>query len=383
MENQKRKKIIYIITKSNWGGAQKYVFMLAKQAQKRDLEVLVVLGGDGPLKNKLETEKIKVISLKSMGRDINIFEDLKSFLALIKIFLKEKPDVVHLNSSKIGGLGSLAARICFVPEIIFTIHGWAFNEDRSSLSKLIIKILYFITILFSTKAISVSNQIKEQAKTIPLYKIIFLKIFIVKNSVEKIDFIEKNIAREYLFKKIALTNFQIDNPNEKIVGTICELHPIKGLSGLITAFKKNNDAKLIIVGGGELEKNLKKQISDLGLQNKVFLTGFIEDGAKYLKAFDIFILNSFSEAMALVILEAGQAKLPVIATKVGGIPEIIEDNKTGLLIEPGNENDVEDAINNLLKNNSFAQELALNLKNKIETEFDIEDFYTKTFNLYN
>ena len=378
MENQKTKKVIYIITKSNWGGAQKYVAMLAKQAQKRGLEVLVVLGGNGPLKNKLETDKINVISLKSMGRDVNIFNDFKSFLALIKIFLKEKPDVVHLNSSKIGGLGSLAARICFVPKTIFTIHGWAFNEDRSPLSKLIIKILYFITILFSDKAIAVSNQIKEQAKTIPLYKIIFGKIFVVKNSVEKIDFIEKNMARDFIFQKIGLNN----SDNKKIVGTICELHPIKGLSGLINAFKKNDDAKLIIVGSGELENDLKKQISDLGLQNKVFLTGFIEEAPKYLKAFDVFILNSFSEAMALVILEAGQGEVPVIATKVGGIPEIIEDRKTGLLIEPGNEATVAEAIKYMIENKTFATEVVSNLKHKVETEFGVDIFYEKTFKIY-
>lgn len=378
MENQKRQKIIYIITKSNWGGAQKYVYMLAKQAQKRGLEILVVLGGNGSLKNKLETEKIKVISLKSMGRDINIFDDFKSFLALIKIFLKEKPDVVHLNSSKIGGLGSLAARICFVPKIIFTIHGWAFNENRSSLSKLIIKILYFITILFSTKSIAVSNQIKEQAKTIPLSKIIFRKIFVIKNSVEKIDFIEKDKARDFIFQKIGLNN----PDNKKIVGTICELHPIKGLEGLIKAFKKNDEAKLIIVGSGELENDLKKQISDFGLQNKVFLAGFIEDGAKYLKAFDIFILNSFSEAMALVILEAGQAELPVIATKVGGIPEIIENKKTGLLVESGNEVAVSEAINFIIENKSFSEKMAFDLKNKIDSDFNIDNFYLETFKIY-
>jgi glycosyltransferase involved in cell wall biosynthesis len=191
MENQKKKKVIYVITKSNWGGAQKYVFLLAKQAQKMNFGVLVVLGGDGILKNKLEEEKIEVISIKSMGRDINFFEDIKTFFKLIKIFLKEKPEVVHLNSSKIGGLGSLAARICFVPKIIFTIHGWAFNEKRSWLSKLIIKKIYWITIFLSTKTIAVSNQVKEQAKTIPFYQIIFGKIFVIRNSVESINFIEK------------------------------------------------------------------------------------------------------------------------------------------------------------------------------------------------
>jgi glycosyltransferase involved in cell wall biosynthesis len=378
MENQKTKKIIYVITKSNWGGAQKYVFMLAKKAKNTGFEVVVVLGGDGLLVEKLKEEKIKTISIKSMGRDINIFNDFKSFIDLVKIFISEKPDIVHLNSSKIGGLGSLAARICLVPKIIFTIHGWAFNEDRGYLSKLILKKIYWVTIFLSTKTIAVSEQIKEQTKTIPFYKIIFRKISVVRNAVEKIDFIEKNVAREYLFEKINLIN----NQNKKIVGTICELHPIKGLSNLISGFKNIDDAILIIIGDGELKDRLREQINDLGLQNKVFLTGFIKDAAKYLQAFDIFILNSFSEALALVVLEAGQANLPVIATRVGGIPEIIENKKTGLLIEPGNEKEVEDAVNNLIKNDEAAFKLAANLKNKLDTEFDVENFYIKTFEIY-
>jgi glycosyltransferase involved in cell wall biosynthesis len=379
MENQKKKKVIYVITKSNWGGAQKYVFLLAKQAQKMNFEVLVVLGGDGILKNKLEEEKIEVISIKSMGRDINFFEDIKTFFKLVKIFLKEKPEVVHLNSSKIGGLGSLAARICFVPKIIFTIHGWAFNEKRSWLSKIIIKKIYWITILLSTKTIAVSNQVKEQAKTIPFYQIIFRKIFVIRNSVESINFIEKNIAKDFLFQKVGINNVD----NKKIVGTISELHPIKGLEALISAFQNIKDAILIIVGSGELESKLKKQILDLKLQEKVFLTGFIENAPTYLKGFDYFILNSYSEALALVVLEAGQAGLPVIATKVGGIPEIIEDKKTGLLINPGSENEIIEAVDFLIKNNEETEKMGVNLKEKINKDFNFEEFIEKTFAVYN
>lgn len=375
----RNRKIGFLITKSNWGGAQKYVFLLAQNAKKVGFEVFVVLGGNGVLKEKLEAENIKVFSLEKMGRDINFINDLISFFSIIKIFLKEKPSVIHLNSSKIGPIGALVGRLCGIKKIIFTIHGFAFNENRGFISKMIFKKIYWLTIFLSTKTIAVSNKVKEQVSLIPFNKLINKKVIVIKNAVEKIDFIEKEVARNFIFEKTQIKNIK----NEvKIIGTICELHPIKGLEGLINTFKNINDSILIIIGSGELEEKLRKQIKDSGLQEKVFLIGFVENAEKYLKAFDIFILNSFSEALALVVLEAGQAGLPVIATNVGGIPEIIEDQKTGVLINPGNEKEVETAIIFLSKNMVEAEQMGLNLEEKIEKEFNIEIFYDKTFECY-
>jgi len=175
-----------------------------------------------------------------------------------------------------------------------------------------------------------------------------------------------------------------------LIGTLAELHPIKGLEFLIKASKilkdnipdKYKNVKILILGEGQEKNRLGKIITDLSLQNNVILGGFLENGSKYLKGFEVFILPSLSEAMPLSLLEAGQACLPVIATNVGGIPEIIEDKKTGLLIEPGNENNIVEAIDSIINNEVFANELAINLKNKINTEFDVEIFYKKTFDLY-
>jgi glycosyltransferase involved in cell wall biosynthesis len=375
----RNRKIGFLITKSNWGGAQKYVFLLAQKAKKVGFEVFVVLGGSGVLKDKLEAENIKVFSLEKMGRDINFINDLISFFSIIKIFLKEKPSVIHLNSSKIGPLGALAGRLCGIKKIIFTIHGFAFNENRGFVSKMIFKKIYWLTIFLSTKTIAVSNKVKEQVSLIPFNKLINEKVIVIKNAVEKIDFIEKEVARNFIFEKTQIKNVKSE---VKIIGTICELHPIKGLEGLINTFKNINDSILIIIGSGELEEKLRKQIKDSGLQEKVFLIGFVENAEKYLKAFDIFILNSFSEALALVVLEAGQAGLPVIATNVGGIPEIIEDKKTGLLINPGSEKEVETAIIFLSKNLVEAEQMGLNLEERVKKEFDIEIFYDKTFECY-
>src|SRR3989344_1038967 len=103
-------KILYCITKSNWGGAQRYVYDLATHLPA-EFEAAVVLGGDGALKTRLEIAGIPTIPLSRLERDIHIRGDIKTFFELLGIFRRERPDIIHLNSSKMGILGTLAARI--------------------------------------------------------------------------------------------------------------------------------------------------------------------------------------------------------------------------------------------------------------------------------
>ena len=133
-EKSNLKTLVFIITKSNWGGAQRYVFDLCVAMREKFL-VKVILGGDGPLAEKLNGDGIEVITIAELGRDVNIIKDFRSGWKIFRALIKIKPDIVHLNSSKIGGVGSLAARLVFVPRIIFTSHGWALNEDRSLFKK--------------------------------------------------------------------------------------------------------------------------------------------------------------------------------------------------------------------------------------------------------
>src|SRR3989339_170438 len=106
-----KKKILYIITKSNFGGAQRQVFDLATGLSKEKFEVAVALGGRGLLKEKLDATGIRTISVETLGRDVKIFNDLISFFKIFQIIKKEKPDILHLHSSKVGFLGALIGRL--------------------------------------------------------------------------------------------------------------------------------------------------------------------------------------------------------------------------------------------------------------------------------
>ena len=136
-----RKKVLFLITKSNFGGAQRYVYDLATTLDAEKFEVVVALGGKGPLASLLEHAGIRTITIESLTRDISIKNELRFTFELWKIIHTERPHILHVNSSKAGAVGTLLGRVAFVPRVLFTAHGWAFNEDRPWWQKIIIKII--------------------------------------------------------------------------------------------------------------------------------------------------------------------------------------------------------------------------------------------------
>ena len=223
MKEGRPKRILYGITKSNFGGAQRYVYDLAIEAKNKGLTVAVVLGGKGVLFEKLREANIQIFSIPSLARDISTFDDSRSFFELLSVIHKFDPDVFHINSSKVGGIGGVAARIMGVPKIIFTSHGWAFNEDRPNIQKAIIKFLHWVTILLSTKTICVADAAKRDFFGWPFVK---NKLVVVRNGIQRFNLASREEARAKLLQG-GSDNF--------LVGTIGELHRIKGHDTLLHA----------------------------------------------------------------------------------------------------------------------------------------------------
>lgn len=374
----KKKKILFVITKSNWGGAQKYVYDLATNLPREQFDVAVALGGSGLLAERLTQSGIRVISLPSLDRNISVTKDFTSFLSLWRLFRTERPDVVHLNSSKVGGVGGLAGRIARVPKIIFTAHAWAFNEDRNIFSRVLIKSLAWTTLLLSHKTIAVSQAIRQTTRRWPL---ISQKIQVIRNGVQVPEFLPRNKARSFLS-----TQAHASLPTDAfVIGTIAELHKNKGLTYAIKGFaelaKEDPSLYYCIIGVGEEKEILRKLTEQYGLEERVLFTGFIKDAAQCLPAFDLFLLPSLTEALGFVLLEAGLAGLPVIATNVGGIPEIIKDGETGILVPPKNPRAIAEAIQKI-RNSPRAQLMGATLQTHIAEHFSLDHMLKETSIFY-
>jgi len=372
-------KILYIITKSNFGGAQKYVYDLARSLPQDQFEVIVALGGSGVLAEKLANAHICTICIPSLHRDISFFKDLASFITLWKLFRKERPDVIHLNSAKASGLGALAGRLTSVKKIVFTAHGWAFNEDRSPFSRFLITILSWMTVLLAHETIAVSDAVKNDTGKWPFIKD---KIATIKNGISSPQFTTCDDSR---CKIASITNVTFLE-NAFIIGTVAELHKNKGLKYALNAFAKlapkNPLMFYVIFGEGEERARLQAIIKEHNLEQRVFLLGFVKNAVQYMPGFDCFLLPSIKEGLPYVLLEAGLAYRPVIATSVGGIPEIIEDIKTGLLIPPKDTPAIERAISWMISNPNERALLGKMLNAKIVESFSLEQMVDKTVALY-
>lgn len=379
-------KVLIMITKSNLGGAQRYVYDLATNLPENDCEVEVMAGGNGPLIDKLVQAGIKASGDLPVGRDVNILEDIKVFFKLISLLRNRRPDVLHVNSSKIGGLGALAGRLTRVPHVIFTAHGWAFNENRSLISKIVIKALHWITIVLSHKTISVSESLYSQMMNWPF---VSNKISVIRNGIKPEPAFSKLNARS----ELARINPQFgeilkNNKNLTVLGSVGELHHIKGYDFAFRAFHEilihHPEKKIvyIIFGTGEEKEYLEKLIQELNLNASVILFGYVPQASQYLKAFDIFLLPSLSEGFPYIGLEAGLAGLPIVASAVGGIPEIIDDMQSGVLIQPRKSREIRHAIEFYMTHKKMQKEYGAAIHQKILQSFSIEQMVSETIKVY-
>lgn len=384
-------KILYLITKSNWGGAQRYVFDLATEGKKRGEDVIVAFGGRGTLAERLEKEHIRTITLPDLIRDVSVKDDIKAFFTITALLFKEYPDVLHLNSSKIGGIGAVAGRyynmIRFITRrtrlrIIFTGHGWAFTEERPDRERVLIALLHWLTIQCAHKTVAVSKKTREEVARIPFT---WHKMTVIHNGVGTGEGLKRADARTRLLGE---KKSVIDGKNSLVIGTIGELHKNKGhtyaLDG-IALLKKQTEKPIIfiIIGAGEEELFLRKKAEELGIEdNIIFVTDIRDDAARYLSAFDIFLFPSVKEGLPYAVLEAGRAGLPIIASAVGGIPEIIDDMESGILIQSKNPGEIARALKFLIDNEARRYSMGENIMARIQDRFSVDEMAKQTIKLY-
>lgn len=369
-------KILYLITKGNWGGAQRYVYELSTSLSERhDVSVIT---GPGILGEKLTQAGIKTEIISELKRDVDASSDFSTFVFLLKYLKTHKPDLVHLNSSKIGALGSLAAKLVSrKTKIVFTSHGWAFNEDRPFWQKELIRLIHLISVLLSDKTIAVSKSLIRPYST-------FAKYFIhIPLGIETKSFLSVEGARTELLQKVHLRQSDLNERNPLWIGTIGELHKNKGHTFLIKSLAKVSFPFIaFIIGEGEEREHLTKLIKTHNLERKVFLVGAIPEAYTLLKGLDLFVLPSTTESFGYVVLEAGMAQRPVIASQVGGLPEIITQLEDGLLTKPRDVRDLTRALEYLHEDKNKRQEMARNLREKVLRDYSKSTMISNTEKVY-
>ncbi len=384
-------KTLYIITRSNWGGAQRYVYDLATSIQTRGHSVSVALGGEGgenapigTLGAKLAEANISYYHLRSFSRAVSFTRDIRVAIELYRTIRDYKPDVVHLNSSKAAGVGAVAARLCGVKTIVFTVHGFPYTDTRPWYERALITFATWLTLLLVTDIIIICTPDRIRAET---YRGVRHKIRVIANGIKETDErspLPKTRARARFIKAHpALADLPAET---QWIATGTELTERKGIHAFINALAQlSKDAPpyhLLIIGTGDAEDELRAQVRREKLEERVTFLGFVPQLEEVLSAFDLFVMASRKEGLPYILLEVARAGVPIIASNIDGIPDIITDQSEGLLIDPLSSESIADALEETLKDPEVARTRADALARTIATRFSLTRMTESTLAVY-
>lgn len=360
------KKIAYVITQSEMGGAQKNILLLCHNF-KNEYDITVYSGGEGNMIDKLHALGVKHVKVKDMVREINPLKDYKAYRFLTKEFKKNKYDIVHCHSSKAGVLGREAAKKTGINNIVFTAHGFVFNEPMNFIKKGIYKFIEKHEAKNTHTIICVDPEdvvLSKKYNMKPKKNIVYIP--------NGIDFKEHSIEYEKTSTMDRIT-----------FGLVANFYATKGHKYLIQAFneliEEGYKAQLILIGDGELKDSMGK----LAENNKnIKFLGYRQDAEKILKTLDCFVLSSVKEGFPYVILEAIKNKIPIIATKVGAVPEMLGNGEFGLLVDKEDSTKLKESMIYIINNRKEAKYKAeLAYENCIK-KYSIESCIDNTRKVY-
>ncbi|MEN3009320.1 glycosyltransferase [Pseudothermotoga sp.] len=318
-----RSKILQIITRSDWAGGQKVLYSIAygiKKYYPEQFDVEVACGKEnGMLIPELEKIGVKVHIIDDLVREISLVKDFKAFLQIRRLIKQNKYDVVHLHSSKAGFLGRIAARLCKVKNIIYTVHGWWPIEQYHGLKRKLFIFAERFAAKFCDKIVFLCKRDMEKAKTWKIGK--ESQYVVIPNAIVPIE----NVQKGKLRKELNLSE------DIKIIGNVARLdrqkNPLRFLEIAELVLKERKDVAFVWIGSSIVEGDCGKKVEEWLKQHPqeakhIHLLPFRKDAIELMADFDVFLLTSDAEGMPLVVLEAQSLGIPVVSTDVGCVGEM-------------------------------------------------------------
>lgn len=339
-------KVLHVIDSAGVYGAEKMLLNLMEEHRRMGLQPVLLSireqnGRDG---GGLDNEAA-VRGLQSLGIFMNRGYSLKSAFRIMRLARENSVDIIHSHGYK-GNilLGSLPRSVRKIP-IISTAHGWTATDRFSRIWFYVLLDKFFLKRMDAV--VNVNSAVRPVAGV--------SESFVVENGIQELKFDADSCLRsDPEVRDFCSTGF--------IIGAICRLSQEKGLVHLVEALrllaKKSDDFKAIIIGDGPEKERLLGLIRGYGLTDKVLLTGYRNNAHNYLPLFSVFALPSLTEGLPITLLEAMQAGVPVVATRVGGVPDVLKNSGSGAAVEPANPQELADAILSLRNNPSLAGVMA-------------------------
>ncbi len=348
------------------GGAQKHVEALAIKLKQDAHEVTIVTGLYDASLWRLQEEKIDVISIPAMQRAIHLKKDLQTFWQLRAAFKKIKPDIIAAHSSKAGAIGRVVGSLLRIPSV-FTAHSWSFTEGVPRKKKLMYSRIEKSVQPLTAKIITVSEYDRKLALTqriAPAHKMLT-----IHNGIEQI---EKRAAHHREKEEhpliVMVARFEVPKRQDLLLEALAELSDVPW--------------RLQFIGDGSLRPNLEKFVADKKLTERVAFLGNQLDVTALLEESQLFVLLSDWEGLPISIIEAMRAGLPIIATNVGGINELVSDNENGFLINRDDKSLLKKRLRQLLLDETLRQKMGDVSERHFLRNFTFTPMYQKTLFVY-
>lgn len=337
----RRLRVAHVITRLCKGGAQENTFHSVRLANRERFDVDLICGNTAPQEPSMEgairDAGIEIVRAPSLVRNPSPLRDLRAYRELVALFRDRRYDIVHTHTSKAGYLGRMAAAKARVPIVVHTPHGHIFFGYFNRL------LTAFYTLLERQAARKtdtlieltqrgVEQHLAEGVGTPGQWTSIF-------SGIDPVPFENAVAQRDQARAALGVTR------SEFLVGGVGRLEPVKGFSYFVRAARiiaeSLPSARFVLAGDGS-ERAALEHTAKSG--PRIEFLGMREDVPALMAAMDVCIVPSINEGMGRVILEAGAAGTPVVATNVGGIPEVVREAKTGLLVRPRDETGIASAV---------------------------------------
>lgn len=382
-------KVLHIITRFDKGGSAENTFQTVCGLDKARYEVVLAAGAGVNERDaeSLATEEniaavhasgARLLFVRHLVRELNPFLDTAAFFSLCGIIRREKPDIVHTHTSKAGFLGRWAAWLCRVPTIIHTPHGHVFWGYFKPLKTRLFIVLERLTARITDALIMLTPQ--EMKDHLALRIAPEEKFTVIHSGVD--------------LGKFDYETFRFDNQkgtlpevpeNKVVIGTVGRLTAIKGQDVLLRALTElrqaGQEAFLVLLGEGERRNELEDLAGRLKISGNICFLGWRPDVAAVMASFDIFCIPSLNEGMGKVVVEAMAMGLPVIASDIGGIKDLVHNGENGLLVPPGDAHALAEGLALLCRDPEKRRRLGAAGK-KLAPSYNVPAMVTKIENLY-
>jgi len=331
-------RLLFIFTGAGYGGVSRQVVAAARFQISQGHTVGVVAAPDERLAGELATAGASFYANSHFVRPFSPAKDLRSPIPVLKAIRAFHPDIISTHSSKAGMVGRICATLSRRVPVLFTAHGWVFSEPVADWKRWLFVLAERAAAAVTTRIICVSEFDRRLALK---YRVApAAKLITIENGVDPVPY---DAPRDDSIR----TALRIPE-NATVVTTVARLAPPKDFHTLLDAVRRiRRPIRLLLVGDGELRPDVEREIARCGIADRVLLLGERRNVPAILKASDIFVLSSRKEGMPQAIIEAMFAGLPVVATRVGGVPELVTAGKTGYLVPVGSAAAIADAVDGL------------------------------------